>query len=112
MTESGVRSLQQKKKLPEQGVDIINNSDDVCCVTCLLNSNKGKWNNIIDMAKQVHEPQRNMPRVAFRPYVVGEGERLTIPADLAETSRIVIYKPNTDEYFPLNEEPFQEYEIY
>ena len=103
--------MQQEKRLPGQDLDIFNNSDDVCRVTCLLNSNKVKWNNVIDMAKQVEEPQRNMPRVVFRSYIIEE-EKLTIPANLAETSRIVIYKPSTDEYFPFDEEPFREYEIY
>ncbi len=60
----------------QQYINILNNSNDLCNIIYILNYNRDKYDDIIDMAKQVIEPERDMPRVYSRPYVVGEGKGL------------------------------------
>ena len=111
MAESRVRSLQQEKRLPGQSINLINNSNNIYRILCLFNSNQEEYDNVMDMAKQAMCPRRDLPKVHLESYVILQGKRLTIPANSIEKSKIVIYKPNTDEYFPLDDELFQEYDI-
>lgn len=93
--------------LPEEYFNILNNTNEIQRVLCILDYNQEQCKDILAAAEQIIWPRRELSRVDYRPYILED--KVSIPYHIVNKSKIVIYTPSTDKYQLITDTRCKEY---
>ena len=97
----------EEKRSPEESFNIVNNTNQIQRVLCILDYNQEQFNDVLAAAKQVIWPRRELSRVHYRSYLLEDD--VSIPYNTVNKSKIVIYTPSTNKYQLVTDTTCKEY---